>query len=54
MRLLSVDSPLFSGGLKLLIPFFENLFIFTVKFICRCNITDSAVEPDIVVMIDAL
>ena len=52
--MLPLDFALFPGGLKLSVPFFENLLIPAVQFIRRGDETDGAVEPDGVVMLDIL
>lgn len=52
--LLSFDPPLLSGGLKLPIPFFENLLLSAVEFVGRRDIPDGAVQPDGVVILDVL
>lgn len=54
MKLLPLDSPLFPGSFKLLIPFFENVFVPAVQFVRRGDVADGAVEPDGVVTCDVL
>ena len=54
MKLLPFDSPLFPGSLKLLIPFFEDVFVLAVQFVRRSDVADGAVEPNGVVTRDVL
>ncbi len=52
--LLSLDSSLFPGSFKLLIPLFENHLVSACQFVCRGDEADRAMEPDSVVMRDVL
>ena len=52
--LLPLDSPLFPGGFKLLIPFFENLFSLAVQLVCWGDVADGAVKSNGVVVFDIL
>jgi hypothetical protein len=54
MYLLHLDSPLFSGGLKLLVSFFKDVFILAVQFVRRSDVADGTVEADGVVTRDVL
>jgi hypothetical protein len=52
--MLPFDSSLFPGSLKLLIPFFEDVFILAVQFVRRGDVADGAVKPNAIVTSDVL